>query len=381
MDERAGCYVHIPFCVRKCAYCDFNSYSGYTDRLVERYVGALTQEIGRSSEASGATVPVDTIFFGGGTPTAIPPADLAGLLHTVLEALPVDPDAEITTEANPGSADVVGLSVLRESGFNRISFGVQSFDAGLLKTLDRIHSADEAVAAVHAARRAGFENLSIDLMFGLPNQTMKQWQETLDRAFALQTDHISLYSLIVEEGTGFHTLWQKGRLPLPDDDLSADMYQMAIDGATSAGFEQYEISNFARPGRESRHNVHYWKNDSYYGFGCGAVSYMDGKRVTRIKSPAKYAQSVERGESIILEVEEADRADSMGETMMLGLRLTRDGIDRSQFKNRYGVGPEEIFPVEIGRHTVSGLLEEAGKGLRLTPRGVTLANEVMMSFV
>ena len=268
MSNATGCYVHIPFCVRKCAYCDFNSYSGYTDAHIARYVKALTHEIHSSlsplSRAAGAGVaghgggggllpsPIDSVFFGGGTPTAIPADDEAALLRAVLETLPVTPDAEITTEANPGTMDVQHLAVLREAGFNRISFGVQSFDPGLLKTLDRIHSADEAKAAVKAARAAGFDNVSLDLMFALPRQTLKHWQDTLAQALALETDHLSLYSLIVEEGTGFYTLQQKGRLPLPSDDLAADMYEMAVETAQSHGYAQYEIANFAKPTRECR---------------------------------------------------------------------------------------------------------------------------------
>ena len=279
MTDAIGCYVHIPFCVRKCAYCDFNSYSGYSDAHIARYVRALTQEIRQAAPV----FPADTIFFGGGTPTAIPAADEAALLRAVLEALPVTLDAEITTEANPGTMDVAHLAVLREAGFNRISFGVQSFDAGLLKTLDRIHSADEARYAVKAARAAGFENVSIDLMFGLPRQTLKQWQDTLEQALNLATDHLSLYSLIVEEGTGFYTMQQKGRLPLPSDDLAADMYEIAVQTAQSAGYGQYEIANFARPGRECRQNLHYWRNQPYYGFGCGAVAYLHGARRMNVK--------------------------------------------------------------------------------------------------
>ena len=398
MIERAGCYVHIPFCVRKCAYCDFNSYSGYTDGLIQRYVAALECEIrdlaNRTSllpdpvppelGARGMTwfaPPIDTIFFGGGTPTAIPSEDLVRLLNAVRESYSVDASAEITTEANPGTADISGLSILRAGGFNRISFGVQSFDAGLLKTLDRIHSAEEAVTAVRAARSAGFDSLSIDLMFGLPRQTISQWRETLDKALTLETDHISLYSLIVEEGTGFYTLRRKGRLPLPDDDTSAEMFQMAIDAALSAGYEQYEVSNFAKPGKACLHNIHYWNNDPYYGFGCGAVSYLNGERATRIKSPTKYCEAVETGKDLLFEVEGADQTLAMGDTMILGLRMTRDGVDCARFHARYGVDPRERYADIIGRHTQNGLLEQIGERLRLTPHGVFLANDVMLDFV
>ena len=377
MNDAIGCYVHIPFCVRKCAYCDFNSYSGYTDAHIARYVSALTREITQTAPGS----PVDTIFFGGGTPTAIPAPDEAALLQSVLETLPVALDAEITTEANPGTMDVAHLAVLREAGFNRISFGVQSFDPGLLKTMDRIHSADEARNAVKAARAAGFENISLDLMFGLPRQNLKQWEDSLHEALALETEHLSLYSLIVEEGTGFYTLQQKGRLPLPEDDLAADMYEMAVEVAQAAGYEQYEIANFARPGRACRQNLHYWRNESYYGFGCGAVGYLGGARRMNIKAPAAYAQAVEAEADIALSSETLTADETMAETMMLGLRLTREGVSCRTFEERFGIDPRVKFAAEIETYTRRGLLEVAGDTLRLTPQGVFLASEVMVAFV
>jgi oxygen-independent coproporphyrinogen-3 oxidase len=379
----AGCYVHIPFCVRKCAYCDFNSYSGFNEAGVARYVAALDTEIrhSRNAEEFYPAPAVDTIFFGGGTPTAIPARDEARLLAAVLETLPVTPDAEITTEANPGTMDTQHLEVLRAAGFNRISFGVQSFDAGLLKTLDRIHTAGEARSAVAAARAAGFENVSVDLMFALPRQTRAQWQDTLDQAFALGTDHVSLYNLIVEEGTGFFTLQQKGRLPLPDEDTAADMYTMAIETAARHGFTQYEISNFARPGYECRHNIHYWRNEPYYGFGCGAVAYRNGARRMNIKSPAKYADAVESGADLTHECDTLTREETMAETMMLGLRLTNEGVDCRRFSDRFGMDPRERFAPEIALYMSRGLLELSGDYLRLTPRGVFLGNEVMAAFV
>ena len=399
-----GCYVHIPFCVRKCAYCDFNSYSGYTDGSVARYVQALTREIrsappapnsggARVGEAAFGSIPappelgaggaslVDTVFFGGGTPTAIPATDEAALLRAVLETLPVTPNAEITTEANPGTMDVRHLEVLRAAGFNRISFGVQSFDGDLLKTLDRIHSAEEARNAVKAARAAGFENVSLDLMFALPRQTLKQWKDTLDQALALDTDHLSLYSLIVEEGTGFYTLQQKGRLPLPSDDLAADMFGLARETAQGAGYAQYEIANFARPGRESRHNLHYWRNEPYHGFGCGAVAYLDGARRMNVKSPAKYAETIESDGDLTLSIETLTVEETMAETMMLGLRLTQEGVDCRRFQERFGVDPRVKFAAEVAAFTKRGLLEVVGDALRLTPQGVFLASEVMVAFV
>ncbi len=372
-----GCYVHIPFCARKCAYCDFNSYSGYGEASVARYCAALEREIRAAELTDGA---VDTVFFGGGTPTAIPAENGARLLRAVLETLPVTPDAEITTEANPGSADIVGLSTLRDAGFNRISFGVQSFDTGLLKTLDRIHSADEAKRAVRAAREAGFENLSIDLMYGLPHQTFAQWADTLEQAMELGVDHISMYSLIIEQGTGFATLAAKGKLPLPSDDAAADMFEHARARVADAGFVQYEISNYAKPGRESQHNLHYWRNDPYYGFGAGAVSYQKGVRMTRLLAPTRYAAAVEAGKPLVHESESPTRDEQMIETMMLGLRLTGEGVGIESFRERYGETPLDRWPDQIARLIANGLLEDAGDRLRLTKSGVFLANEVMVAF-
>ena len=382
LPEAIGCYVHIPFCVRKCAYCDFNSFSGYTDQSVTRYVNALTREIRLAPQLpDAASTFVDTIFFGGGTPTAIPADDEAALLRAVLETLPITEDAEITTEAYPGTMDVEHLATLRAAGFNRISFGVQSFDAGLLKTLDRIHTVNEAKSAVKAARSAGFENISIDLMFALPRQTLTQWRETLEQALALETEHLSLYSLIVEEGTGFYTLQQKGRLPLPSDDLAADMYELAVETTEAAGYQQYEIANFAQPGRECRQNLHYWRNEPYYGFGCGAVSYLHGSRRMNLKSPAGYARAMEVEANLTLSLETLTAEETMAETMMLGLRLTREGVDCRRFQERFGIDPREKFASEIETFTRRGLLELSGWCLRLTPPGVFLASEVMVAFV
>lgn len=374
-----GCYVHIPFCVKKCAYCDFNSYSGYTDKSVSRYVDALETEIRRADGTRQG--PVDTVFFGGGTPTAIPALSQARLLRAVQETLPVTPDAEITTEANPGTMDTAHLDILRKAGFNRISFGVQSFDAGLLKTLDRIHGPDEARRAVQAARAAGFENVSIDLMFALPRQTLAQWRDTLAQALDLGTEHLSLYALIVEEGTGFYTLQQKGRLPTPSDDLAADMYALAQQTAEAHGFGQYETSNFAQAGRECRHNLHYWRNEPYWGFGCGAASYLDGARRMTLKSPGLYADTVEGGGDLTVSCETLTVEETMAETMMLGLRLTGEGVPCAPFAQRFGADPRQVYARDLETFQRRGLLEVTEACIRLTPQGVFLSSEVLMAFV
>ncbi|MDR3709128.1 MAG: radical SAM family heme chaperone HemW [Capsulimonadaceae bacterium] len=373
-----GCYVHIPFCAHKCAYCDFNSYGGHGAGSIERYVDAIVCEIARA-DCDGAIV--DTVFFGGGTPTAIPAESEARILHAVRKALPVAADAEITTEANPGSSDVAGLAVLRAAGFNRISFGVQSFDDDLLRGVDRIHSAQEARDAVRAARHAGFENVSIDLMYGLPRQTLPQWVETVEQAIDLGVDHLSMYSLIVEQGTGFGVLAAKGRLPLPGDDLTADMFEFARVRAAEAGYGQYEISNYTLPGRECRQNVHYWRNEPYHGFGAGAVSYQDGVRRTRLLTPSRYSVAALAGADLTAEAEVPTVEQQMAETMMLGLRMTREGVDLARFRQRFNVDPRDKWPVEIARLTSQGLIEVEGDVLRLTYRGVFLGGEAMIAFI
>jgi len=293
----------------------------------------------------------------------------------------VTADAEISTEANPGTMDTAHLDVLRRAGFNRISFGVQSFDAGLLKTLDRIHGPEEARRAVQAARAAGFDNVSIDLMFALPRQTLRQWQDTLAQALEMGTEHLSLYALIVEEGTGFYTLQQKGRLLLPSDDLAADMYALAQETTAAHGLGQYETSNFARPARACRHNLHYWRNEAYHGFGCGAASYLNGTRRMTLKSPALYADTVTRGQDTTLSCETLTREETMAETMMLGLRLTQEGVPCARFEARFGEDPRRVYAADLETFGRRGLLEVTEDYIRLTPRGVFLSSEVLMAFV
>jgi oxygen-independent coproporphyrinogen-3 oxidase len=376
-DSGRACYVHIPFCVRKCAYCDFNSYSGYTSKLIVRYVNALEKEI----NAVKNPAPIDTIFFGGGTPTAIPATDQVRLLNAVLNKFEHCSDIEITTEANPGSSDVIGLSILRDAGFNRISFGVQAFDDELLRILDRIHSADEAFRAIAAARQAGFDNISIDLMFGLPNQTVEQWKKTLDTGLSLGVQHISLYNLIVEEGTGFATLAKKGRLPLPDNDTMAEMYQMAIDAARQTGMVQYEISNFAVPGKECGHNIHYWQNEEYYGFGAGAVAYENGVRRTNIKRPVPYCSAIESGLDLSEDLDSSSTAVRMSETMMLGLRMTTNGVSYFRFIDYFKEDLRDRWSLEIKKYASYGLLDVMEDRVRLTERGIFMANDVMAAFL
>lgn len=369
-------YVHVPFCVKKCAYCDFNAYAG-ADALVDDYVACALTEIGRAKERGR---PVPTIFFGGGTPTFLSGAQLAAILGAIREHFDVAPDAEISAEANPTTADAARFAEMRRAGFNRLSIGVQAFDDRLLRSVDREHSADEAAQSVAAAREAGFENVSIDLMFRLPGQTCTDWEATLDRAIGLQTEHLSVYALTLEPGTRFERLHAGGKLTLPDEEAEVAMYERAIERLTAAGFEHYEVSNFARPGFRARHNLVYWRNEEHLGFGPGAVSYVNGLRWTKEKHPARYIAKVRAGVDLAVDSERLDREAALAETLMLGLRL-REGIDLARLRARFGLDPVRHYAETIAKLTRVGLLDQEGDHLRLTHRGLLLADDVCMEFL
>ncbi|MGE5560599.1 MAG: radical SAM family heme chaperone HemW [Chloroflexota bacterium] len=388
-----GLYVHIPFCVRKCAYCDFLS-AATPVATQRRYVAALHREIelmaGRP-EISGRHFA--TLYVGGGTPTVLPPADLADIIDACLRRFRFsragsDVDAlEVTVEANPGTVTVDGLARLRAAGANRLSLGVQSFDRTLLAELGRIHSAADACAAVAAARAAGFANINLDLMFALPGQTLAQWTGTLDLAIALEPEHISAYSLIVEEGTPFYDRDRRGELARPDEETEAAMYEAAIARLTAAGYHHYEISNFARPGREARHNLIYWHNDDYLGLGLGAWSYLPrdaaGGRV-RDANPrdlTAYCESLERGRlPARVDGEMPARRHELTETIIMGLRLI-DGLDLEAFCERFNIALDDAYPGVRRDLEALGLVEVVDNRLRLTRRGLLLANRVFAAFV
>ena len=376
-DSVAGIYVHIPFCARKCGYCDFNAYSGYKDGTKARYVDALCREIAQRAERATR---VPTIFFGGGTPTTLSAGDLERILATVKASFAVEADAEVSVEANPGDASLEYLAALRAAGFNRLSFGVQTFDDRLLRTIDRLHTGDDARRAVAAARAAGFENLSIDLMFGLPRQTLADWERALDAALGLRIPHLSLYGLIVEERTPFWARRERGKLPLPTEDTEATMFAQAIEAATGAGYAHYEVSNYALPGYECRHNQTYWRNEEYFGFGAGAVGYRNGVRTTNVRLPTRYIETVCATGTAFEDEERLNPEETMGETMMVGLRLRR-GVDLKEFAARFGVRAEAFFADEIARYTSMGLLETHDCYLRLTDRGLFFASDVMADFL
>jgi oxygen-independent coproporphyrinogen-3 oxidase len=276
-------YVHIPFCLRKCLYCDFNSYPGMEDLFLP-YVEALRREI---KAACSSDTEIPSIFFGGGTPTLLPPELLSSVLEALKASFNVLSDAETSTEANPGTVTRGFLERLRSAGFNRLSLGVQSLFENELARLGRIHTPEEAIQAFNDARAAGFANINLDLMYGIPEETRNSWRRTLQRVLELGPEHISLYSLSIEEGTPFFRMYNSGDLELPGSEAEADMYEEAIRILTGAGFVHYEISNFARPGFQCRHNVTYWKNEPYFGFGAGAASFLGGVRRTNASAVQK----------------------------------------------------------------------------------------------
>ena len=377
-------YVHLPFCAKHCAYCDFNTYvERAQSSLVQATIAAIQRDIERTGQelaAQGDPMVVPTVFFGGGTPTFLQGEHLAAILRTVQDNFAVAPNAEISSEANPGSSDATKFAAMRAAGFSRLSIGVQSFDDGLLIALDRFHTAGEAERALQAARDAGFTNLNLDLMFGLPKQNLPLWEATLERALALGTEHLSLYALTLEPGTRFERLEAGGKLDLPDEDVELSMYERSIALLTAAGLEHYEVSNFARPGHRSQHNQVYWRNEEYLGIGPGAVSYLDGRRWKRERLPARYNAKVEAGADLAVESECLNAEGALGETMMLGLRL-RDGLPLQSVRERFAVEPLTHFAPQIARLQAEGLLTLAEDTLRLTHRGLLFANDALGVFL
>lgn len=368
--------MHIPFCHRKCGYCDFNSYA-MAGPIVDAFVSALHDEIERCPYA-GIRVP--TVFFGGGTPTFLSGRVLAEILAHLARRFSIESGAEITIEANPGSVDLEQLRCLREAGFNRLSFGVQSFDSNELARMDRIHSPEDVVQGVAWARQAGFTNLNLDLIFALPDQTLERWEQNLERACALEPEHLSLYALMLEPNTRFYHLYQKGRLHLPDDDLQVAMFRLAQARTQAHGYRQYEISNYARPGYECRHNIVYWRNEPYLGFGPGAVSYYEGRRWMNIKHPREYVRRLQQGESLVLEEERLEGWEKIGETLMLGLRM-REGVDLEALEARFGLPIRAYYADTIASLEARGYVERVGSFLRLTEEGLLWHSEVALAFL
>jgi oxygen-independent coproporphyrinogen-3 oxidase len=388
-------YLHIPFCVHRCAYCDFNTYAGIQD-LIPSYVNALCREIEQSVESAGERLPVHTIYFGGGTPSLLPVEAVERIFSALQRAFDLQPDLEVTLEANPGTVSLSYWRDLHSLGVNRLSLGMQSGNNEQLRLLERQHGLNDVLQAVDWSRQAGFENLNLDLIFGIPYQTLEMWQQTLERALSLRPDHLSLYALTLEHGAPMQKWIERGLLPEPDDDLAADMYEAASLRLAESGFVQYEISNWARQDKQGniflcRHNLQYWRNMPYLGFGAGAHGYAGGVRTVNELLPAAYIDRCLAGSrhefprtSATVEANPIGRQAEIGETMMMGLRLTREGVSAPVFEKRFGVILKDLFHDPITRLEKVGLLEwvgEKGDILRLTPRGRLLGNRVFMEFI
>jgi oxygen-independent coproporphyrinogen III oxidase len=355
-------YVHVPFCPSKCGYCDFNSYAMDGD-IIGRTVNAIETDIRRSPHAGR---PAKTIFFGGGTPTYLAVEDLNRLLEAVMEVHPPLPDCEITSEANPGTVDASKFTAMRAAGFNRISLGAQSFLDDDLIRLDRVHRASEIERAVGSAREASFDNLNLDLMFALPDQSRFGWSKNLETALRLAPEHLSLYCLTIEPNTAFYKKHLHGQLNLPDEEVQVAMYEECLQRTAEAGYEQYEISNFARSGLECRHNLEYWYGHEYAAYGPGAVGQVGGRRFTNLKHPKGYCDAVESGSPLAFESEELDADMQRTEQIMLGLRLN-EGIPLRWVESRAAQEVERLGWVELGHDRI-----------RLTPHGRHFCSEVAM---
>ncbi|HEY5005140.1 MAG TPA: radical SAM family heme chaperone HemW [Ktedonobacteraceae bacterium] len=378
--ETTSLYLHIPFCHTRCHYCDFNTYAGILP-LREPYVRALLTEIELAGKAvqlaDGLPRRSRTIFFGGGTPSMLSVSQISRMLNACFQAFTVDNDAEITLEANPGTLSQEQLEGLRAAGINRLSMGAQSFDADLLKTLGRIHSPEEITQAVQYARAAGFTSINLDFMFGLPDQTMQHWRDTLERALDLHPDHFSLYSLIIEEGTPFHTWAAEGRITPGDEDLCADMYEYADELLQKAGYINYEISNWSLPGHHSRHNLTYWQNLPYIGMGAGAYSSFGNSRFSNERDPLAYIKQLKTGHIPEVEREIIEPEQAMAETAFLALR-TAIGLHLPTFKQRFAQPFAQFVGNRLRIVEEAGLLEQEHDWLRLSQRGRLLGNEVFL---
>lgn len=415
--ESYSLYLHIPFCIRRCSYCDFNTYAGKLDRL-PAYVAHLCHELEQVGTSAGEKVAVHTIYMGGGTPSLLKIEDHREILDTIRQVYQVPPQAEISLEANPGTVTRNYLQDLVKVGYNRISFGMQAADPLLLTLLGRIHSVEDVIEAVKWAKQAGFKSVNLDLIFGLPGQTLVQWKSTLEFALSLGVEHLSLYALTVEEHTPIERWIKRGLVQPPDDDLAADMYEWADERLEEAGFVHYEISNWAKATskgvtNECRHNLQYWRNQPYLGFGSGAHGFSQdiqplrsnqipsnnggentGARIENVSGIEAYLERMAEkapDSRVVFPFSQANQQvtylslkDEMQETLMVGLRLTQEGVTARRFMARFERSLEDIFGSQIDQLLRKGLLEWYGKnheGIRLTRRGRLLGNQVFMEFV
>ncbi len=375
-----GLYLHVPFCLQKCPYCSFYSLSGRLD-LSTRFVAAVNRQIERfSTRRETREQPFATIFFGGGTPTMLPPTILTDLLQACLDRFPHANELEISIEVNPATIAQEGLQLLRRGGFNRLSIGVQSLNDQELKRIGRAHSANEAMQTVRMARQAGFTNISLDLMYGLPGQDEQSWQENLNRALALEPDHLSLYELTIEENTPFGRRLNRNDLQLPDEEKVLAMMETTRRLTSGVGLSRYEISNYARPGLQCRHNINYWQNGHYVGLGPGAVSRIGATRFTAVTDMELFCERLENERKEWQEEETLDKETRFRETVIMGLRMTK-GVSLDALNKRFGIDPAVYYGTTLKLLMEQELVEMQQGWLRLTEPGLLLANTVMAQLV
>ena len=376
--KRLGIYIHIPFCISKCAYCDFNSAPPSSDEIVTRYIDALITHIESYSAAASAYEP-DSVFIGGGTPTSIPPADLYRLVKAVKRNFHLTKHAEFSIEANPATVSYATLVKLHRMGVNRISMGLQSANDNELKTLSRRHTRRDFVRSYRMARDAKFDNINVDLMFGIPYQTPRSLAKSINFTASLRPDHISLYDLKIEPGTAFYRNYDSISSYLPGDDVEADMYLGSINQLRQYGYLQYEISNFARPGHMCVHNLKYWNCDEYLGFGVSAHSYFNGTRFSFTPDIERYIQGVTLKDSkvrITDECEQVEERERMGEYVMLRFRLVA-GVDSREFNYRFGRSFEQLYGGKCEKFIKNGYMTMRGGVYSLTPAGMFISNYIL----
>lgn len=388
MKKEFGLYIHIPFCRQKCFYCDFPSFAG-REKKIDRYLQALEQEFAllrqrlyqkdnaRDTERKFAP---RTIYIGGGTPTALNAHQLAKLLEIVQKYVTVAKAEEFTVEMNPGTVDREKLLLLQKAGVNRLSVGVQSFDDNCLQKIGRIHTAQEAVDTIELAYNLGFDNISLDLIYGLPQQDKEILTKSVERTWTLPVQHISIYGLQLEEGTAFHRMEVLGKLQLPTDELVEAMHDYIVEKLPEAGYQRYEISNYALPRYESKHNLSYWQDVDYLGLGSGAHSYWQGTRYENPRSIDDYISALEAGRLPANVEEQVDRQAHMEEYCFLGLR-TAAGIDKNLFQQKFGVDLFTVYGRTIEKLVAQDLLQHTGKGIALTPLGMKYGNQVFAEFL
>lgn len=367
-------YIHIPFCKQKCFYCDFPSYASI-DYLREDYVKALCKEI----EEKAIDYKMKSIFIGGGTPSYLETKEIAKLLKTISK-LDLEEGMEFTMECNPGALAEEKLKTMIEGGVNRISMGLQAVQNSLLKDIGRIHTFKEFTENFNLARKVGFKNINVDLMFGLPNQSFDEWKESLETIADLNPEHISAYSLIVEEGTAFYKLWERNKLILPTEEDERRMYSETKEILKAKGYHQYEISNYSKEGYECYHNKVYWESKNYLGVGSASTSFIDGKRIKNIENVKAYIDGIMDDKSIVLEENENSKEDNIEEFVFMGLRMI-EGISKEEFKRRFKLDIYEIYSKEIKKNIENGLLLEVGDRLKLSEKGIEFSNSVMSDFI